>query len=109
VAIVRPEAKVCMVEAHQRKAVFLKEASRHLNSVRVSSKRAEQLGEAFDWVVSRAVSYADLAPMMGRLAARAALLTGVEEPDAGMGFDWAPPEQLPWGSQRFLRIGVRRE
>ena len=40
VAVLRPECRVTLIEAHQRKAVFLKEASRGLANVTVTSKRA---------------------------------------------------------------------
>src|ERR1700682_5683540 len=57
IAILRPELSVFLIESHQRKAVFLKEATRGLPNVSVSSKRAEDLRQTFDWVVSRAVSW----------------------------------------------------
>ena len=60
VAIVRPECSVTLIESHQRKAVFLREASRKFPNIQVVCGRAEESGETFDWAVSRAVSYADL-------------------------------------------------
>src|SRR5690349_10628648 len=59
-AIARPDCEFTLVESHQRKAVFLREASRGMVNVRVLAVRAEQIRERFDWVVSRAVSYSDL-------------------------------------------------
>jgi len=110
VAILRPDCEVTLVESHQRKAVFLRECTRHLKNVRVRAERAEDLGRQFDWVISRAVSYEDLAPILKEVAPNAELLTGAEEPTAEMGFDWRRPIPLPWGKQRFLRIGnVSRE
>jgi 16S rRNA (guanine527-N7)-methyltransferase len=97
IAIVRPECSVVLIESHQRKAAFLKEASRDLANVRVISKRAEDLGERFDWVVSRAVRYADIAAVLKRLGQNAELLTG-EVYAAGLeGFEWREPIRLPWG------------
>jgi 16S rRNA (guanine(527)-N(7))-methyltransferase RsmG len=58
VAVLRPECSVTLIESHQRKAVFLREASRKVPNVKVAAKRAEDVTEAFDWVISRAVSYA---------------------------------------------------
>ena len=107
VAVLRPDCSVTLIESHRRKAVFLREASRALPNVRVLSKRAETVGEQFDWATSRAVSYEDLAPTLKVIAANADLLTGVEEPPPEMGFAWERATALPWGRQRFLRTGRR--
>src|SRR5581483_9324513 len=45
VAVVRGDCAVTLVESHQRKAVFLREASRPLENVEVVAKRAEDVGE----------------------------------------------------------------
>jgi 16S rRNA (guanine527-N7)-methyltransferase len=105
VAVLRPDCSVTLIESHQRKAVFLREASRSLPNVRVLAKRAEDVNEQFDWAISRAVSYEDLASFLKNLAPNADLLTGGEEPPGGIGFVWQPPIPMPWGAQRFLRIG----
>ena len=105
VAVLRPECSVTLIESHQRKAVFLKEASRKVPNVRVLAKRAEDMEETFDWVISRAVSYADLSPFLKRLAPNADLLTGAEGPPDNLGFRWEAPMLLPWGDQRFLWTG----
>jgi len=55
-AIFRPELQVTLIESHQRKAVFLREAARGLSNVLVIAERAESVNESFDWVVSRAVA-----------------------------------------------------
>lgn len=110
VAILRPECAVTLVESHQRKAVFLKEASRSVSNIWVLARRAEEVaasGAEFDWVISRAVSYEDLAPTLKLLAPNADLLTGREEPPAAMGFVWEPGIPVPWGRERFLRRGRR--
>lgn len=110
VAVVRPDCGVTLVESHQRKAVFLREASRWLPNVRVIAKRAEDVHEGFDTLISRAVSYEDLGSSVGRLAGRVALLTGSEEPPADWPMTWIV-ERLPWGEHRQLRLGqiVSRE
>ncbi|HWZ30417.1 MAG TPA: 16S rRNA (guanine(527)-N(7))-methyltransferase RsmG [Bryobacteraceae bacterium] len=77
VAIRRPESSVTLVESHQRKAVFLREASRDLPNVQVFAGRAEDLKGSYDWVTARAVTPADVLKL--RLAPRAALL--MSEPD----------------------------
>ena len=105
VAVFRPDCEVTLVESHQRKAVFLKEASRKQSNVRVLAKRAEDVAETFDWVISRAVSYADLGRFLKELAPNADLLSGAEAPPERLGFAWAMPVPLPWGNQRFLWTG----
>jgi 16S rRNA (guanine(527)-N(7))-methyltransferase RsmG len=110
VAVALPDCAVTLIESHQRKAVFLREASRKLPNVRVVAKRAEDVAERFDWVVSRAVSYDDLGKSLGKLADQAALLTGAEEPPAAWPFAWEVLP-LPGADRRFLRLGriVSRE
>lgn len=105
VAVLRSECSVTLIESHQRKAVFLREASRNLPNVRVLARRAEDIKEQFDWAISRAVSYQDLASFLKNLAPSVDLLTGGEEPPVGIGFVWQPPIPVPWSKQRFLRTG----
>lgn len=114
VAIARPDCSVTLIEGHARKAVFLREASRStirnlVPNVHVLAQRAESVAESFDVIVSRAVSYEDLTAVLRKLGKRADLLTGGEAPPDSLGFEWAAPIPLPWGHQRFLRIGVSRE
>jgi 16S rRNA (guanine527-N7)-methyltransferase len=106
VAILRPDCAVALVESHQRKAVFLREASRKIGNVRVIAKRVEDIEEEFDHLISRAVSYEDLRGSLKRLASAVDLLTGAEEP-LGLGIEWTGPIAVPWGKVRFLRIGRR--
>jgi len=103
VAAARPDCFVTLIESHQRKAVFLKEASRNLPNVRVLAKRAEDVGETFGWAISRAVSYSDLAIPLQRLGHRVALLTGAEAPPPDWPFSWEV-FPLPSARQRFLRV-----
>lgn len=108
IAVVRPNASVVLIESHQRKAVFLREASRNLPNVRVAAQRAEDVAESFDWAVSRAVRHSDIAPVLKKLAPNAALLVGEEAQQ------WLAQEaqdqkvitvvQLPWGGRRYLWI-----
>jgi 16S rRNA (guanine527-N7)-methyltransferase len=106
VAILRPDCNVALVESHHRKAVFLREASRTIGNVRVIAKRAEDVQEEFDHLVSRAVSYEDLKGSLKKLASAADLLTGAEDPPE-LGIDWDEPVAVPWGKARFLRTGSR--
>jgi 16S rRNA (guanine527-N7)-methyltransferase len=114
VAVYRPDCMITLLESHQRKAVFLMEAARGLSNVRVLACRAEQVAEqvnekneTFDLAISRAVSYRDLTPSLKALAPAAYLLGGAESAPAEMGFVWEPPIPLPWGKQRYLRMGHR--
>jgi 16S rRNA (guanine527-N7)-methyltransferase len=107
VAILRPDCQVFLIEAHQRKAVFLREASRGMTNVKVLARRAEDVEDEFDRAISRAVSYADLWGGLKKLARSADLLTGAEEPPETLGFRWSPGIRLPWGESRYLRSGVR--
>ena len=104
VAVLRPDCKVSLIESHQRKAVFLREASRRVANIQVLAQRAEAVDSRFDVVISRAVSYEDLAAPLRNLAPVAYLLTGSEEPAPGYsGFAEARSISLPWGDRRFLR------
>ena len=107
IAIMRPDCTVTLIESHQRKAVFLREASRKVGNICVAAERFEAVREKFDLAVSRAVSYSDLGSALGKLAPAAALLTGSEAPPEEIGFVWEDPILLPWGSQRLLRMGHR--
>jgi 16S rRNA (guanine(527)-N(7))-methyltransferase RsmG len=110
VAVLRPDCTVTLIESHQRKAVFLREASRKLANVQVLSKRADEVTARFDVAVSRAVSYRDLEQSLHQLASIAILLSGEESPPDSLGFVWSAAIALPWGSHRFLRAGhVSRE
>jgi 16S rRNA G527 N7-methylase RsmG len=97
IGIVRPEVSVSLIESHQRKAVFLKEATRCLPNVRVISKRAEVVVQKFDWVISRAVSWRDLQRL--DLSPKLALI-GTDAPGVAV--------PLPWANDRRV-ILVSRE
>src|SRR5260370_4395977 len=89
IAILRPECSVTLVESHQRKAVFLREASRNLPNINVLSCRAEDVPEKFDWQVSRAIKLRSI-----QLALNKALLVTSERA--------ANVQRLPWGENRRL-------
>ena len=109
VAVFRPDCLVTLVEGHARKAVFLREVTRQFGNVQVQARRAEVIEETFDHAVSRAVGYENLIPVLKRISLHADLLTGEKVPPAELAFEWEPSILLPWGRQRFLRIGVSRE
>lgn len=106
-AIMRPDCHVALIESHQRKGAFLREAVRDLPNVRVLTARAEDVQEEFDWVLSRAVKYADIAEDLRRLGRSAELLTGACRVEDLPGFVWQRPIALPWGDHRSLWIGAR--
>ena len=87
VAIYRPDCEVHLVESHQRKAVFLGEATRNLPKTRVFAVRAEDVSESYDWLISRAVRPEDVLKL--KLAPNVSVL-GTEG------------EKLPWGESRAL-------
>ena len=105
VAVLRPDCQVTLIESHQRKAVFLREAARQIANIAVFARRAEDVDEVFDWVISRAVSVSDLRDIAGRLGGNAALLGGPEDLSRLPGFEWQSLP-MPWGIQRCLHIGV---
>jgi 16S rRNA (guanine527-N7)-methyltransferase len=107
VAVLRPDCSVTLIESHQRKSVFLREASRGVPGLRVLARRAEDAQDRFDVAVSRAVSYKDLTGTLKVLAPTADLLGGAEQPPEKMGFEWEAPVPLPWGQARFLWVGRR--
>jgi 16S rRNA (guanine527-N7)-methyltransferase len=96
VAIFRPDCQVTLVESHQRKAVFLREAVRELKNVRVIPKRAEDVHEHFGWLISRAVAQADVLRL--NMSDEVALLIG-EEDAVKLTGESTP---IPWGNQRVL-------
>jgi 16S rRNA (guanine527-N7)-methyltransferase len=100
VAILRPECTVTLVESHQRKGVFLREASRNVKNVSVVTDRAENLETHYDWLISRAVSPKDLLKL--KLANNLALLMGSEEIP---GCDRREP--IHWGTGRYLVFHVK--
>jgi 16S rRNA (guanine527-N7)-methyltransferase len=105
IAIMRPDCSVTLIESHQRKAAFLKEASRDLPNVRVLAKRSELVAEEFDWVVSRAVRYSDIAGALMKSGRNGELLTGELRAEDLIGFEWQEPIRLPWGARRYLWLG----
>jgi 16S rRNA (guanine527-N7)-methyltransferase len=100
VAIFRPDCAVDLIESHQRKAAFLREASRQLPNVKVVIKRAEDCASGYDWMISRAVRVEDLLKL--KLAPHHALLIGA---DAAKGLETL---KLPWGDRRVLAFHVER-
>ena len=106
VAIALPECQVSLIESHQRKCVFLREATRELTNVQVLPNRIEEVGRTFDWVVCRAVQFSKIERSVSKNSPHIAVL-GTQQPKA-VRFTWNTPLQLPWGRQKYLWIGTRR-
>jgi 16S rRNA (guanine527-N7)-methyltransferase len=108
VAVLRSECNVTLAESHQRKAVFLREATRQIPNIRVEPQRAEQLDTgAFGWVVARAVNWSEVIELAHN---GIALLLGQDDAVEALRvstFNWQPPVLLPWGKRRVLVIGGR--
>jgi len=110
IAVARPDCSISMIESHRRKCVFLREATREMDNIRVIEGRAEDVGEQFDWAVSRAVRSSKIEKLLRSLADSVGLLAGEEGP-SNTCFTWNTPIQLPWGKRRYLWMGgtVSRE
>lgn len=96
-AILRPDLDVTLIESHQRKAVFLREAISGTENIRVFAGRAEECSERFDWMVARAVLPARILSLA--LAPKAALLTS-----RGAALPGSQVIELPWGAERVITV-----
>jgi 16S rRNA (guanine(527)-N(7))-methyltransferase RsmG len=108
-AILRPDCRFALVESHRRKAVFLRESTRALPNVVVSDKRADEVRESFDWLVSRAVRWTDLRKLVPTLAPRISLLTTRAELHKYLkdkDITWRSAIDLPWGNSRILLMSA---
>jgi 16S rRNA (guanine527-N7)-methyltransferase len=111
VAVLRPECAVALVESVQRKAVFLREATRHLSNIEVIARRAEEVDRGFDWIVSRAVNPRELMQNIPRLAPNVGLLIGEAsflELKTLSTIAWREPVRVPWGDRKLIVVGVSR-
>ncbi len=110
-AILKPACKVSLVESNQRKAVFLRETTRGLTNVSVIARRAEEVSEPFDWMVSRAVNLIEVVSLIPRLAPKIGLMVGesdYRELRSAKHIAWSEPIRLPWGDRRICVFGVSR-
>lgn len=107
-AVARPKWHATLVESNQRKAVFLREATRHLDNVNVIAARAESIEVRADWLVARAVNPAEILKNLPRLAPRVGLMIGEEDfslirPEFQIA--WDEPIRLPWGDRKLCVYG----
>jgi 16S rRNA (guanine527-N7)-methyltransferase len=96
VSVLHPKMRVTLLESHQRKAVFLKEATRDLKNVDVVPKRAEDTSGTWDLVVSRAVDPQEVLRQAPRLASRIGMLVGGAD-----SLLFEKRTKLPWGDDRW--------
>ena len=94
VAILRPECSLTLVESHQRKSVFLREATRPLTNAQVIPKRIEDVTAMFEWGIMRAVNYNNVKQTLSKRVLRLAILGGTERPSNHC-FTWYYPMSLP--------------
>ena len=107
-AVLKPEWHVALVESSQRKAVFLRESSRHLGNVSVRAVRMENIREHGDWVVSRAVDPKEVLSVVPRLAPNIGLMLGEDDFSTirnDSHIAWAEPVRLPWGDRKLCVYG----
>jgi 16S rRNA (guanine527-N7)-methyltransferase len=110
-AIWRPAWRVTLLESNQRKAVFLREATRGLGNISVLARRAESVQVGFDWLVSRGVGATAVLENVPRLAQRVGLMLGEDDFSAIRSLfsvAWSAPVRLPWGDRRLCVYGVSR-
>ena len=110
-----PELSLTLIEAHQRKAVFLREVVRALglSGVQVFADRAENLKERASLVILRAVEHFDkILPVGSMLIApngRLALLIGDTQIQTSKStlpeVTWEGPIALPLSRGRSLLVG----
>jgi len=108
IAILKPACQVTLVESNQRKAVFLREATRELPNVSVLAQRAEEVSKRFEWAVSRAVDPEAVVALVPRLAPKIGLMVGEDDLLAirrHSDIAWSEPVRLPWGDRRVCVFG----
>jgi 16S rRNA (guanine527-N7)-methyltransferase len=120
IAILRPEVRVTLIEAHAKKATFLKEVARStgLKNLTIAAVRAESFAGIGDVVTFRAVErFEAILPVCARLVAaggRLAALVGspqVADAKRVIGRDWRTEAEvnLLGSTQRVLWISRRRD
>ncbi len=108
IAVLKPTGSVTLVESNQRKAVFLREATRSLANVSVVGLRAEKLSSGFDWLVSRAVNPQEITALLPRLAPKIGLMLAEADflrVQPAKHIAWSEPIRLPWGDRRICVYG----
>ena len=115
--IVRPAARVALIESQNKKATFLKEVIRaqKLNGVQVIAERAETLAREFDLVTMRAVEHFEralpVAAGLVRPGGRLVLLIGAEQAGAAQAIlsdlQWQTSIAIPQSTARMLLVATK--
>jgi 16S rRNA (guanine527-N7)-methyltransferase len=96
IAVVHPTSQVTLIESVGKKAAFLKEVSRDVPNVSVRSERFEQVAEAYDWAVLRAVAVEPLKKHLFAKCKSVAVLTRSASLGSGIS------EPVPWDARTVL-------
>jgi 16S rRNA (guanine527-N7)-methyltransferase len=107
-AILKPAWHLTLLESNQKKAVFLREATRGVSNIAVLAQRAEDAAGGYDWVVSRAVDPEVVLREVPRLAPRVGLMIGEDDYQkirSRSEIAWSEPIRLPWGDRRLCVFG----
>lgn len=107
-AVLKPNWQITLIESSQRKAVFLRESTRHLRNIAVAAERIENVPLHADWVVARAVDPKEVVANVPRLAPNIGLMLSeddfsVLQTDSRIA--WAEPVRLPWGDRKICVYG----
>jgi 16S rRNA (guanine527-N7)-methyltransferase len=108
IAVLRPDLEITLLEANQRRAVFLREASRGLPNIVVVPERGESYVQSHDWVVARAVKPADVLRSIPRLGSKVGFLVGdssIPEIERTQRCRWSAMLKIPWSDRRFCVYG----
>ena len=110
-SVLRGDCEFTLIDSHQRKVVFLREAARGSANVDVVGGRVESIKGTWDTLTSRAVRMSEVIEQVPRLARKVGLLVGLEDCrklEEDSRFKWDAPMRLPWGDQRFALFGEAR-
>jgi 16S rRNA (guanine527-N7)-methyltransferase len=118
IKIYAPALHITLIEAHGRKATFLREVIRALTltNINVLTSRAEALDATFDLVTLRAVErFDDVLPAAASLvcaSGRIGLLIGAAQQSRARQivpeFSWSEPLPIPQSTSRVLLVGTKR-
>jgi 16S rRNA (guanine(527)-N(7))-methyltransferase RsmG len=107
-AVLKPLWQVQLVESNQRKAVFLRESTRHLPNISVEGERIETIRDPVNWLVSRALDTRFVLQTAIRLSSNIGLMVSDDDFSSlsdDFGIAWAEPIRLPWGDRRLCVYG----
>ena len=116
-AIFAPEVQITLIEAHQKKATFLREliAQLGLKNAKVFADRGEKYQLTAEMVIMRAVeSFSQVLPLAIQLACdggRVALMIGASQFEEVKSVeklvDWDEQVVIPGGHSRILLVGTK--